>query len=369
MTAPPIPRRRRFSCPIPVLAAALLAGCGGSGSGEAVRTVRVGRGSVQRVAMAVGKVVPEREAAVTSTAGGLVTALHVKLGQRVAEGDLLAEVRPAPTDRALIEAERAVQAAREGEEAAGEFVAGEHLAAWMLRAVQGDDNLERMRRGAERAREAAEQRLRLLEEGVVEIDGRRIDFNVRAPIAGQVLDLPVRIGSPIVPSSIYGTGTVLMTLGDLDRAVFRGTVDEIEVGRLQVGMPVTVRIGALPEREFHGELVEIGLRGEARGESVVFPVEIALDRSADPDAAPLRSGYSAVAEIVLERASDALVVPERLVEYRDGKAFVQEVVSPAPELLTVEREVEVGVSDGLEVEILGGIDEGVELAERTWGRR
>ena len=262
-----------------------------------------------------------------------------------------------------------MQAAREGEEAAGEFVAGEHLAAWMLRAVQGDDNLERMRRGAARAREAAEQRLRLLEEGAVEIDGRRIDFNVRAPIAGQVLDLPVRIGSPVVPASIYGTGTTLMTLGDLDYAVFRGTVDEIEVGRLQVGMPVTVRIGALPEREFHGRLTEIGLRGEARGEAVVFPVEIALEPTADEEAPPLRSGYSAVAEIVLERAEDVLVVAEGLVEYRDGMAFVQQVVTPAPELVTVEREVQVGVSDGLSVAILGGIDEGAELAERTWGRR
>ena len=93
MTARPSRLRRRSSLLALALLAVGLAGCEEAGSGAAARTVRVGRGSVQRVAMAVGKVVPEREAAVTSTAGGLVTALHVQLGQRVAEGDLLPEVR------------------------------------------------------------------------------------------------------------------------------------------------------------------------------------------------------------------------------------------------------------------------------------
>lgn len=333
----------------------------GQARSEPAPTLTVTRGTVVRKALAVGTVEPQHESTVNTQLAGVVTHLFAQLGQKVAAGAPLVEVRPVLTERDLLSAERSLRAAMEGEEAAGEFVQGSHLLSYLMRFVQGQRSLDRMGQAAARGRRSAEETLRLLREGSVDIDGRTVDFVVRAPVAGHVLSL-LRQGDPVTPASNFGAGTTVAVIGDLDRPVFRGTVDEIDVGRLQEGMAATVRLGALPEVTLGGTVTEIGLRARRQDNAATFDVRIALAPAAD---VRLRSGYSAVAEVELERTADALVLPERAVAFRDGGAWVL-VRTAAGD---VERQVQTGTSDGLTVAIRAGLAEGDVVLDRAALRR
>jgi HlyD family secretion protein len=319
--------------------------------------VTVARGTVVKKAVASGQVDPIQETQVNTQLAGFVRTMHVKLGQKVNAGDPLCEVWPALTEQDLLRAERGLQQAREGEEAAHEFQAGEHLLANITKLMQGDKNLARMQQAAQRSRRSAEETLALLREGKVEIDGRVIDFVVRAPVVGHVLQI-VRQGDPITPASNFGLGTVVAVLGDLDQPVFRGSVDEIDVGRLQTGMAARVTLGALPGSELQGTVQELGLRARRQDNAALFDVRIAL--TAKPGV-QLRAGYSAVAEMEIARAEHVLVLPERCVAYRGGEAFAL-VAGDAGE--PAERKLALGIGDGLLVEVTDGLREGEQVLER-----
>jgi HlyD family secretion protein len=318
----------------------------------------VARGTIVKKAVAAGQVEPMQETQVNTQLSGFVRRLHAQLGQKVAAGDPLCEVWPALTEQDLLRAERGLQQALEGEQAAKEFVEGEHVLAGLTRFLQGERNLERMQKSAERGRRNAEETLRLLREGKVEIDGRVIDFVVRAPVAGHVLQL-VRQGDPVTPASSYGLGTVIAVLGDLEQPVFRGTVDEIDVGRLRTGMAAKVAIGALPGVDLAGTVVELGLRARRQDNAALFDVRIAVTA---PAGVLLRAGYSAVAEVEVARLDDVVVVPERCIAQRGAGSFVTVVDAHGA---AQERQVELGLGDGLQVAVTAGLSAGERVLERA----
>ena len=333
----------------------LFRGSGGSARTDTA-TVAVARGTVIRRAVASGQVDPAQETQVNTQLAGFVRTVHTRLGAKVAAGDPIAEVWPALTEQDLLRAERGLQQAIEGEEAAREFHDGQHLLAGLTRMMQGERNLDRMQRSAERGRRSAEESLRLLREGKVEIDGRIIDFVVRAPVAGHVLHL-VRQGDPITPASNYGLGTVVAVIGDLDQPVFRGTCDELDIGRLRVGMTARVTLAALAGVELAGSVAELGLRARRVDNAASFDVRITL--TVPPDVV-LRAGYSAVAEVEVARVTDVLVLPERCLVHRDGRTFVQ---VRAADGAVQERAVRPGLGDGLSIEIVEGVAEGDLVVE------
>lgn len=322
------------------------------------RPVAVTRGDVVREAAAVGRVEPRFEVPVTSRNGGILTQRFVALGERVSVGQPLFEVQPVLTDLDMLQAERALQGALDAEADAAELREGENLMGRTMLWFQGEENLQRMRENVARARANAEETLTLLTEGEVVIDGKTIDFLVRAPIEGNVIELGGEVGQPIVPASSYGAGTEILVLADLERPLFRGTVNEIDVGRLREGMSARLDVGALPGTAVVGELTEIALRSRLVNNATVFDVELTVT---PPEGVVLRAGYSAVARIEIERASDVLVLPERLVSYRGEGAFVLVDDGGAG---AAEREVVAGLSDGLTVEITSGLAEGDEVLER-----
>src|SRR3989304_2068312 len=155
----------------------------------------------------------------------------------------------------------------------------------------------------------ARERLGLLEEGKVNVATDRIETVVRSPITGFILEKTVEIGDPVVPLSTYQEGTVLLTMAAMSDLLFRGTVDEIDVGKLKEGMPVLIKIGALPAADVEGRVAKISLKARKQDNATVFPVEISL---ADTHGAVLRAGYSANADIIIARRDSALMIPERL---------------------------------------------------------
>jgi len=325
--------------------------------------VEVRRGTILKKAVATGKIEPQSEVAVRSQLAGFVGERFAKLGDKVAVGDPLVEVRPDWTRLSLIEAQRAVEAAKRAEEAAKEYVGGEHLAAAATRFLMGGKQLERMDKAATLARQEAEERLALLEQGKVRIGDEIVDLVVRAPAAGHVIDIIFSPGERVIPIGSYQAPTVLATIAEMDRLEFRGTVDEIDVGKLLPGLTAEIRVGALPDVSLRGTVSEVGLKAKVVANATLFDVKIPIEPSSNP--VTIRAGYSATAEVFIEKREDVLVLPERVVEFRNGEAVVR---VPSVGREPVEKKIAVGLSDGLSIEVISGLSEGEQILEREYKR-
>lgn len=344
---------------IVVLAGGTVMVRGESAADTGVPGVTVERGTISARALAVGTVEPEIEVSVKSKVSGVVQRAFAEEGDFINAGDPLLEIRPDPTPLELVEARRAL----EMRSIAVDNLRRERdrtriLVDRELAARQDLDTAERAFREAELQLTTARDRLELLETGRVKSGGGSIESVVRSPITGYVLQKMVEVGDPVVPLSSYQEGTVLMTVADMSRLVFRGTVDEIDVGRLREGMPVSISVGALPGHSVKGMLYRISLKARSEESATVFPVEIAIDT---PEEIQLRAGFSANAEILMEERRDVLVVPERVVTFEGDSAWVE---LPGPGERRDRRVIRTGLSDAITVEVLDGLEEGQVVLEK-----
>jgi HlyD family secretion protein len=186
-----------------------------------------------------------------------------------------------------------------------------------------------------------------------------VESIIRAPISGTVLELLVNEGDPVVPLTSYQAGTALTSLADMSTLVFKGTVDEIDVGKLKEGMPAHIKVGALPDSKVEGKVYLIAPKSKTAEGATLFDVEIELLPGKD---VVLRAGYSANADIAVREKADVLQIPERLVTFTDGKASV-EVPGPG-DSEPVKKPIKVGLSDGMIVEVADGLHEKDLVVER-----
>ncbi|MEW5875857.1 MAG: efflux RND transporter periplasmic adaptor subunit [Candidatus Zixiibacteriota bacterium] len=321
--------------------------------------VNVERGTIVDKALAIGRIEPDNEIAIKSKISGLVDKIFVEIGDSIRRDAPLIEIRPDPTPLEYAEAKRNVELAA---------VAFDHAKLDFDRSKDlfdkkhiSDQEFEKSRQTMEETQlrlRLAEERLSLIESGKTNIADRSVESILRSPITGTVLARHVNVGDPVVPLTSFQEGTELLTLASMDRLIFKGTVDEIDVGKLSEGMPVEIKIGALPNALVKGRLYKISPKARKEDNTVLFDVEIELTEIQEGSA--LRAGYSANAEIVINRKDSVLVIPERLVEFRGDSAFV-DIPNDAGE--PKETAVETGLSDGLKVEILAGLEEGAKVIE------
>lgn len=185
---------------------------------------------------------------------------------------------------------------------------------------------------------------------------------IRATEGGVVLERLVNPGDPVVPLTSYQAGTDMATIADMRDLIFKGTVDEIDVGKLKVGTVARLKIGSLPDKPVTGKLSRIAPQAKEKDNARLFDVEIELDPAAD---VTLRAGYSATADLVIREKKGVLVLPERLVRFEDGgaKAWV-EVPAGAPGKPPRKVDVKTGLSDGLNLEVVNGLKKGEQVVER-----
>jgi len=324
----------------------------------APKTVEVTTGSVVQEALAIGSVVPDQEISVKSKVPGLVAVVHVKVGDFVHAGDPLNDVRPDPPPLERAEAERGVDLARVSEAgAASDLERAEGLA---KQGLISDKELNDARRDHQSAKLRAQleaEKLDLLKSGRATVGGATVSNRIVAPTTGTVLTLEVHPGDPVVPLTSYQEGTVLLTMADMGELLFKGTVDEVDVGKLAVGQPVNFTVGALPNAKVEGVLTRISPKARKEDSTTLFDIEARITPS---DGVELRAGYSANAKIIFARAESVLVLPERLVKYTDGKASVR---VPGSGGKAEEKSIETGLSDGLTVEVKSGLNKGALVLE------
>ena len=269
-------------------------------------------------------------------------------------GDPLIEVRPDPTPLESAEAERALQIARVTEDGARtEYERAQELAAQGLLSEKQLEEASQTHQKARLAAQLSAEKLELLRSGRARIEGREVSTRIVAPATGTILTLEVHPGDPVVPLTSYQEGTVLITMADMRELIFKGTVDEVDVGKLNDGQPVRFTVGAIPDAEVGGVLRKISPKARKQDASTLFDVEADIDPV--QAGTVLRAGYSTTARIAIARADSVLVVPERLVKYEGSDAKVR---VPGPNGKPTEKRIVTGLSDGLNVEVKEGLAKG-----------
>ncbi len=330
-----------------------------NGKDNGIKMIKVQRGDIVENALAIGRIEPKKEIAVKSKISGIVKTVFVEVGDEVKIGEPLLEIKPDPTPLEFAEAKRNVEMARVNlEQAENEYNRSKKLLNDNLVSQQDFDAAENEYKQLQLRVKIALERLALIEEGKTKIADRQVDTVIKCPVEGTILERKINEGDPVVPLTSYQAGTELLLLADMNSLIFKGTVDEIDVGKLEEGMTAELKIGAIPDEKILGTLMRISPKAKQQENATLFDVEIEITQRGKKI---IRAGYSANAELVINKAENTLFIPERLVEFNEEKTYV-EVMGDNGEI--IKREVELGLSDGINVEIKKGLAEGEEVVER-----
>ena len=285
--------------------------------------------------------------------------MFVETGETVRQGDPLFDIAPDPTPIEFAEAKRQMELSEVSfANTRRDYDRARTLVDKQLISTQEFESEQARYDEAELRYKLAQEKLQLIESGRAQVADREVSNIIRSNISGTVLSLEAEEGDPVVPLTTYQSGTELMTLADMEDLIFKGNVDEIDVGKLRTGMEVIIEIGALPGSNIIGELTKISPRAHKEEGATLFEVEVEI---VDVGDTYLRAGYSANANIMITKKEDILLVPERLITITDS-VVTCEVQDTAGAI--AERTIETGLSDGINIEITDGLEEGELLVER-----
>lgn len=322
-------------------------------------TVKVGKRNIVEKALAVGKIEPQNEVQVKAKVSGVVQKLFADIGDLVTAETALMEVRPDPTPLELVSAKRELEMRQiELDNLKREIDRKRSL---KDKGLISDQEFETTNQRFDEAAlnvKIANEKLQLLEKGKVKFENTNIETVVKAPITGFILERNVAIGDPVVPLTSYQPGTVLITMANMKNLLFKGTVDEIDVGKIREGLPVEILVGALPGKSVKGMVTKISLKARNEDNTTVFPVEISISEAGD---LVLRAGYSANANIIIQQKDSVLAVPERVVTFRNDSAFVD---LPQPDGKRKPVYIQTGLSDAIYIEVTSGLKENEEVLEK-----
>ncbi len=322
-------------------------------------TIKVKKAVIIEKALAVGAIEPINEIAVKSKISGVVGQLFVNVGDFVRAGNPLLEVKPDPTPLELAEAKRNVEmVVIELDNLKRELERQKQMKERGLVSDQDYENLLRKYDEAALRHQIVKEKLELIEKGKVKIAQTNIETVIKAPITGFILEKAVNVGDPVVPLTSYQAGTELLKMADMKDLIFKGTVDEIDVGKINEDMLARLQIGALPGKEVKGHVSLISLKARKQDNTTIFPVEVTIDET---NGAVLRAGYSCNASIIIAQKDSVLSVPERVVTFRSDSAFVR---IPTGENQSKEVAIKTGLSDAIQIEVLSGLEEGQEVLEK-----
>lgn len=304
------------------------------------------RTSIVRKTVATGSIVPRREVEVKPKVTGVLTELYVEAGKQVTLGTALAKIDITPDAGALNRAQSDVRTAQIAvQNAQRELERNESL---LKQGVIADAEVARFRTEfALRKQEVslAGSNLQIVKDGQTAGQGKTSNVIVAATSDGTVIDVPVKVGFSVIAANNFNPGTTVATIADMKDMIFEGRVDESEVAKVKEGMKLTIKIGALDKDQFEGKLEYIAPKGKEIDGSIQFEIKASLVAKAN---IYVRAGYSANADIVLDEKKDVLAIREALVQYRDGKPYIELETGPQK---FVERALELGISDGIMVEV------------------
>lgn len=304
-------------------------------------------------AVATGSVKAKEDIEIKPNISGIINDILVVEGDYVKKGDVIARLNVVPSVNNLSNAKTQINAAQISlNNESKNYNRQKALFQEGVIAKADFEQAEASYLNAKESLRAAKETYEIVKTGTSGDFANEANTQIKAKINGMVLDIPVEVGDQVIESNTMNAGTTIATLADVSNMIFEGKVDEAEVGKLKEGMPIKITIGALSGESFEGTLYFISPLGEDDNGTVKFEIKANIQLKEDIF---IRAGYSANAEIILETVENVLAIKEGLLRFEeDGKAYV-EVQTNSEENPYEKRLVELGVSDGTNVEIKGGI--------------
>ena len=313
---------------------------------------------ISKTTIVTGKIEPRDEVAVKPQISGIITELYKQAGQYVQSGEIIAKLKVIPDMNQLASAQSRVRLARLNcEQAKTDY---ERQKTLYDKGLISANDYEKVRQTYNQSREevkVAQEQLELTRDGVSASNASSSNTLVRSTISGIILDIPVKVGNSVILSNTFNDGTTIASVADMSDLIFRGNIDETDVGRLTPGMPMQITIGAMQDVRFAAALEYISPKATATtGGANQFEIKAAVRLPEEVSTEAIRSGYSATAQIVLAEASKVLTIPEAAIEFSGDSTFVYVLDNSSASKPTYERRaVTTGLSDGINIEIRSGL--------------
>lgn len=309
-----------------------------------------------KTTIVTGKIVPRDEINIKPQISGIITELYKEAGQMVSKDEVIAKVKVIPEMTTLSNTENQVKMAEISlRQAQTDFDRTKALYEQKVISAEEYEKAEVALKNAHQQLTAAKDARNIAREGVSLSNAKMSTTLVRSTVDGLILDIPVKVGNSVILSNSFNDGTTIATVADMNKLIFRGNIDETEVGRISEGMPVVITVGAIQDLRMDATLEYISPKGVESNGANQFEIKAAITV---PEGRTLRSGYGANAEIVLERASKTISVPEASLEFSGDSAFVYVVTEEKPQQKFERRSVVTGLSDGIFIEIKKGLKVG-----------
>ena len=312
--------------------------------------------------VATGKLNPEEEIELKPQISGIVDQIFVEEGDLVKKGDLIAKIRVVPNEQALGSAKSRINTARLSfENAQTLFNRNKTLFEKGVISKQDFENSELSLNQAKESYNQSKDDYQIIKQGSLS-GGSSANTTIVAQIPGTILEIPVREGDQVIQSNNFNAGTTIATIADMSKMIFEGKVDESEVGKLEEGKDIKVILGAINEKEFPAVLTFVAPKGVEENGAVQFTIkaDVIIDSSTK-----IRAGYSANAEIEIESKDSILVIKEALLQFNriTEKPFVELLEDNGT---FKKKNIEIGLSDGINVEIIDGVEEGDKI--KVWNK-
>ena len=312
------------------------------------------RQDIQKTTIITGKIEPRNEVNVKPQISGIIAELLKEPGDRVQQGEVIAKVKVIPDMGSLSSAESRVRLADINlRQVENDFARTDNLHRQQMVSDEEHEKARQQLRQAQEEKAAAVDALQVVRDGVSRSNASASSTLIRSTISGIILDIPVKVGNSVINSNTFNDGTTIATVANMQDLIFRGNIDETEVGQLAIGVPMKITIGALQDLSFDATLEYISPKATESNGANQFELKAAI---VVPSEGKIRSGYSANAEIVLAEAHQVLSVPESAIEFSGDSTFVYVLGGTAKgQQQYLRRPVTTGLSDGVNIEIKQGL--------------
>ena len=308
--------------------------------------------TIEKRTVATGKVEPRNEILIKPQMSGIIAEVYKEPGDIVQSGDIIAKIQVVPDMVNLSSAEsRLSRAQLAADQSQSNYERDRKLYESGVISKEEFEKVQLQYKNDQEELRAANDNLSLVRTGITKSSAQISNTLVRSTINGTILDIPVKVGNSVIQSNNFNDGTTIASVANLSDMLFEGKIDETEVGKLAVNMPMEITIGAIQDRTIPALLEYVSPKGVEQSGAVLFEMKAALEM---PDDLFIRAGYSANAEIILDSRESVVSVPETCIEFSNDSAFVYLLKQEKPQ--EFERKyVKVGLSDGINIEVTEGV--------------
>ncbi|HEY5507470.1 MAG TPA: efflux RND transporter periplasmic adaptor subunit [Paludibacter sp.] len=309
-------------------------------------------GTIEKRTVATGKVDPRNEILIKPQMSGIISEVYKEAGDHVNAGDVIAKIKVIPDMMSLNSAESRVSRAEIAfEQTKKNYERDTKLYADKVISREEFEKTQLQYNNEKEEFSSAKDNLSLTRDGISAKTKTFSNTLVRSTVTGTILDIPIKVGNSVIQSNNFNDGTTIATVANMSDMLFVGKLDETEVGKIKVGMPMNITIGALQDQKLTAKLEYVSPKGKEENGAIMFEMKAAVKV---PTNVFIRAGYSANAEIVFSKSENVLTVPESCVEFGGDTAFVYVMTKKEPQTF-VKKQVKIGLSDGIKIEVKSGL--------------